>query len=179
MPFILRRFLKFQHIKVETSKRWQENFSKRQVVTKLCSLWATEAKALKLAFTTPMTSIICQELQESLNKEHDLLVQSYAEYLGFGCALLNKKLEFYNHITYTFLDNEKESTKLKFHVGDIVELSENSEGITYAKIKLIFKHEANNEQSYAFIQFEKFQKANQFDSILECPFYVQKSEGTR
>ncbi|CAG8542946.1 6782_t:CDS:2 [Cetraspora pellucida] len=60
---------------VETSKRWQENFGKRQVVTKLCSLWATEAKALKLAFTMPMTSIICQELQESLNKEHDLLVQ--------------------------------------------------------------------------------------------------------
>ncbi|CAG8579569.1 23651_t:CDS:2 [Dentiscutata erythropus] len=66
MPFLLRCFLKFQYIKAEISKKWQETFGKRHIVAKLCSLWAIEAKALKLTFTTPMTSIIYQELEDFL-----------------------------------------------------------------------------------------------------------------
>ncbi|CAG8656434.1 1725_t:CDS:2, partial [Dentiscutata erythropus] len=53
-------------------KKW--NNSKQ--IKQLCILWATEAKALKLAFSTVMTESIYQELQESLTKENNLLLQA-------------------------------------------------------------------------------------------------------
>ncbi|CAG8469584.1 1011_t:CDS:2 [Scutellospora calospora] len=79
MPFILRRFLKPCYIKPDILKKWQENSSKKPV-TQLCSLWTTEAKTLKLAFSTTMTEHIYKELQEMLNKERDMLIQLFPEY---------------------------------------------------------------------------------------------------
>ncbi|CAG8817453.1 21769_t:CDS:2, partial [Racocetra persica] len=43
------------------------------------SLWAIEARSLKLAFITPMTNTIYQELQKSLTKECDLLIELFPE----------------------------------------------------------------------------------------------------
>ncbi|CAI2199382.1 5927_t:CDS:1, partial [Funneliformis geosporum] len=61
------------------------------------------------------------------------------------------------------------------HVGDIVELSEESEGIAYAKINLIFQYQANNNQYYAFFLFDWFQAINTIDPILEYLLYnIQK-----
>ncbi|CAG8467057.1 5489_t:CDS:2 [Dentiscutata heterogama] len=98
------------------------------------------------------------DLSITINENHPLfwdLFNSYTQYLGFRSPI-----------------------KLKFHVGDIVELTENPENITYAKIKLIFKHKANNERNYAFFQFEKLQRTKLFDSVLECPYYVRKLRET-
>ncbi|CAG8499298.1 7132_t:CDS:1, partial [Dentiscutata heterogama] len=98
------------------------------------------------------------------------LYQSYAKHLGLREALLNKKLLFYNYITYTVL-NTKGSVKLKLHVGDIVELAKNSENITYARIRTIFTHQANDNKIYAFFQFDRFQETNLVDTMLGCPLY--------
>ena len=76
MPFILRRFLKSNHIKVEALNNWLENFKIRQnFVMKLYTCWAIEAKTLKLIFLIIMTENIYQELQKSLKEEHELLIQ--------------------------------------------------------------------------------------------------------
>ena len=59
-----------------------------------------------------------------------------------------------------------------------MELYEESEGITYAKIESIIRHQANNGYHYAFFLFNLFQQAtNYIDSLLGCPFYnIQKPE---
>jgi hypothetical protein len=77
MPFILQRFLKSNHIKTEILDNWHENsgIRKNLAVTKLCTCWATEAKALKLVFSIVMTEDIYQELQETLEKEREMLLQ--------------------------------------------------------------------------------------------------------
>src|SRR2546421_985962 len=76
MPFILQRFLKSGHIKVEALKKWSENSGIRQnsAASKLCNCWAIEAKALKLAFSITMTEHIYQELQEILKKKCEILI---------------------------------------------------------------------------------------------------------
>ncbi|CAG8815702.1 1448_t:CDS:2, partial [Cetraspora pellucida] len=112
-------------------------------------------------------------LSNTLSGNHSLfqdLFESYKRHLGLRSALLHKKLKFYNYITYTIL-NSKDSIRLKLHIGDIVELAENSEGIIYARIRAIFMHQANDGLNYAFFQFEKFQELNLLDPVLECPFY--------
>ncbi|CAG8747090.1 10345_t:CDS:2, partial [Funneliformis caledonium] len=57
MLFILRRFLKPHHIKSDALNNWS-------------------AKALKLVFSNTMSENIYQEFQESLNREHDVLIQN-------------------------------------------------------------------------------------------------------
>jgi hypothetical protein len=77
MPFILQRFLKPHHIKSEVLNNWSTNLGIRQnsVSLKLCTCWAVEAKALKLAFLNTMSENIYQELQKSFNRERDVLIQ--------------------------------------------------------------------------------------------------------
>ncbi|CAG8785331.1 12246_t:CDS:2 [Cetraspora pellucida] len=105
------------------------------------------------------------------------LYQSYTKYLGLRNALLNKKLVFYDYIIYTVL-NIEDPVKLKFHVGDIIELVENFEKITYARIRTIFTHQETSEKTYAFFQYNRFQEMNVVDPILGCLLYkVQASEG--
>ncbi|CAG8777489.1 1922_t:CDS:1, partial [Cetraspora pellucida] len=67
MPFILRHFLNSNHIKKEISSTKQTK--------QLCILWAVKAKVLKLAFSTTMTESTYKELQDSLRKEHEMLIQ--------------------------------------------------------------------------------------------------------
>ena len=108
------------------------------------------------------------------------LSKLYLDHFESKGALLNKKLDFYDSITYTVLKNEQESIRLKLHVSDIVELSEESEGIAYAKISLIFRHQANNNHYYAFFLFDWFQATDIIDPILECPLYnIQKPKELR
>jgi hypothetical protein len=47
----------------------------------LCTCWAIEAKALKLAFSITMTENIQQELQETLKKEREMLIQASNLYM--------------------------------------------------------------------------------------------------
>jgi len=108
------------------------------------------------------------------------LYRAYTDYLNSGAALLNRNLEFYNSITYTILKSNQDPIQLKLHVGEVIDLPEESEGIAYAKIESIFQHQANNGQYYAFFLFSWFQATNTFDSVLECPLYnIQKPEESR
>ena len=77
MPFILQRFLKSHHIKAETLSNWFINSGIRQnsAALRLCTCWTIEAKVLKLTFSAIMTESIYQELQESLKREHEILIQ--------------------------------------------------------------------------------------------------------
>ncbi|CAG8740753.1 24936_t:CDS:2, partial [Dentiscutata erythropus] len=60
-----------------------ENLGKGKVITQLCSLWAIEAKSIKLIFMAPMTDITYQELQKLLMKERNILIQ---QNLRFGTS---------------------------------------------------------------------------------------------
>lgn len=102
------------------------------------------------------------------------------DYLNSNAAILNKRIEFYNSIAYTILKNNQDPVQLKLRVNDIVELNEESEGIAYAKIEAIIRHQANNGQYYAFFLFNWFQAMNYIDSVSRCPIYnIQKPEELR
>ena len=62
---------------MEALKTWNENsrIRRNSATSKLCNCWAIEAKALKLAFSITMTEHTYQELQETLKKERDILIQ--------------------------------------------------------------------------------------------------------
>ncbi|CAI2193619.1 8903_t:CDS:1, partial [Funneliformis geosporum] len=55
------------------------------------------------------------------------LSRSYLEHFESKAALLNRKVDFYNSITYTIIEDKQDPIRLKVHVGDIVELSKESE----------------------------------------------------
>jgi hypothetical protein len=100
--------------------------------------------------------------------------------LDSKAAILNKDLEFYGSIAFTVLKEGEDCIRLKLHVGDVVGLKEESEGIAYARIKSIFRHQANNGQYYAFFLFDWFEATNTTNRILECPLYnIQKPEDSR
>ncbi|KAF0540772.1 hypothetical protein F8M41_006247 [Gigaspora margarita] len=177
MLFILQQFLKPHHIKTETLSNWHTN--QNSALSKLCACWAVEANVLKLAFSLTMTENRYKELYKALKSEHEILIhnkwnnnkvknaglsknldikhsffqdlhKAFANYLNFRAALSYRNLEFYDSIMYTVLESNRNPIWLKFHIGDVVELSEETEGIAYAKIELIFWHKANNNQYYAF-----------------------------
>ncbi|CAB4415967.1 unnamed protein product [Rhizophagus irregularis] len=69
-------------------------------------------------------------LSKKLDDKHpffrDLSI-SYMEHFKSNGMLLNRKLEFYNSISYTIIKNDQDPIQLKIHIGDIVELPEESE----------------------------------------------------
>ena len=109
------------------------------------------------------------------------LYRAYVDYLDSKAAILNIDLEFYESIAYTILRGSNQGNiRLKLHVGDVVELKEVSEGIAYARIKSIFRHQANNGQYHAFFLFDWFEATNTINHILNCPLYnIQKPEDSR
>ena len=89
-------------------------------------------------------------------------------------------MEFYNSISYTVLKCGQEPIRLRLRVDDIVEIKEESEGIAYAKIESIIRHQANNGHYYAFFLFDWFKATDHIDSVSECRFYhIQKTEESR
>uniref|UniRef100_U9UVI7 BAH domain-containing protein n=1 Tax=Rhizophagus irregularis (strain DAOM 181602 / DAOM 197198 / MUCL 43194) TaxID=747089 RepID=U9UVI7_RHIID len=122
-------------------------------------------------------------LSKKLDADHPFFRDLYEAYTGFldsKATLLNKNLEFYGSITYTVIKSNQDNIQIKLRVGDVVELCEESEGIAYAKMASIFRHQANNGKYYAFFSFNWFQATNTMDPVLECPFYnIQKPEESR
>jgi hypothetical protein len=120
-------------------------------------------------------------LSKKLNINNPLfrdLYRAYSDHLGLKSSLLNRSLEFYGSIAYTVLRDSP--IRINLHVGDVVEIEEESEGTAYARIKLIVRHKANNAQYYAFFVLEWFEATNTVDTILDCPLYkIQKPEETR
>ncbi|CAG8626247.1 14146_t:CDS:2, partial [Racocetra persica] len=124
----------------------------------------------------PKTRANIEEWSTKLSSQHPLfhdLHISYSEYFSLQSAFLNNKLEFFDYISYTIIENDRKSTRLKFHVGEIIEIEEESEGLTYAKIQAILQYQANNNESAIFFILKWLQATNTKDLILDCPYYKQ------
>ena len=112
---------------------------------------------------------------KKLSATHPLfqsLAMSYATHLKTEAAILDKRLKFYKYISYTVLnDDDDEPTRVQLHVGDVVEICEQSEGIAYVKIKTIIQHRANIGQLYAFLLVNWFEATASREPVLDCPLY--------
>ncbi|CAG8790205.1 8359_t:CDS:1, partial [Acaulospora morrowiae] len=85
---------------------------------------------IKLKEQWSATKVKNMGLSNQLDENNSLfqdLFRSYKENIETKAALLNKKLRFYNYITYTVLKIEQDPIQLRLRVGDIVELPEESE----------------------------------------------------
>ncbi|CAB4441432.1 unnamed protein product [Rhizophagus irregularis] len=73
----------------------------------------------------------CKGILKKLDDNHPFyrdLYRAYADYLNSSAAILNKNMEFYSSISYTVIKDNQEPVRLKLHIGDIVDLNEESEG---------------------------------------------------
>ncbi|UZO15716.1 uncharacterized protein OCT59_007132 [Rhizophagus irregularis] len=73
----------------------------------------------------------CKGISKKLDDNHPFyrdLYRAYADYLNSSAAILNKNMEFYSSISYTVIKDNQEPVRLKLHIGDIVDLNEESEG---------------------------------------------------
>jgi len=112
--------------------------------------------------------------QQKLTTEHPLyfdLVKTYNKHLGDGATFLNRRLQFYNYITYTVLSDDEGPIRIQLRVGDVIDIEEETGEISYARIKAIIRHQANSNHFYAFFVIEWFHISSQSDSILNCPYY--------
>ncbi|RGB22335.1 hypothetical protein C1646_776261 [Rhizophagus diaphanus] len=110
------------------------------------------------------------EINMSVNGDiHDDLKIAYRDYFNFTEYIHNNKLNYYNYISYKILDEEGESSTIQIHVGDIVEIEVENDGISYVIVKAIFLHTYNNNKTYSFYYlnwFEKIEGKNGFDNIM-------------
>ena len=105
---------------------------------------------------------------------------AYSDYMEMPAAVINKGLEFYNYVSYDVLDDEKVEANVHLRVGDVIDVKEEEEGNSFAIIRAIIRHKANNENMYIFLVIDWFQAINGEDELLKCPYYMlQKSEETR
>ncbi|CAB4392938.1 unnamed protein product [Rhizophagus irregularis] len=81
-------------------------------------------------------------------------------------AILNKNIEFYSSISYTVIKDNQEPVRLKLHIGNIVDLNEESKGVAYAKIEFIIQHKANNDAHFMIKSWKNHVGFEFFQSIL-------------
>jgi len=128
------------------------------------------------------------ELQESalpvqLNSDpqfaYDLL-SAYDIYMQKKAALIHRRVEFYEHFSYTFLDDDgRFDSYLDLYLDDVVQIQEEN-GLSYAIIKALFTHEYNDGLVYAFIWVDWLRECLTPDPVLQCPIYeIQTAENTR
>ncbi|CAB4440873.1 unnamed protein product [Rhizophagus irregularis] len=102
------------------------------------------------------------------------LKMAYKDYFNFLEYIHNKKIVYFNYITYKVLNDNDESSIIRIRVGDIVEIEEENEGTSYAIVKAIFLHTYNNDKTYPFYfvnWFEKVKGRNGFDTLMTCQKY--------
>src|SRR5437762_488750 len=73
---------------------------------------------------------------------------AYKNYFKFLEYLHNKKIVYFNYISYKVLNDNDESLIMRIHVGDIVEIEVEDDGISYAIVQAIFLHTYNNNKTY-------------------------------
>ena len=132
---------------------------------------------MNIVLRNPWTKkdFIYEGWQTKLTINHPLyfdLVKAYEENIGDHAMFLYNKLQFYNYIAYTVLDDDQEPIRVKLCIGDIVDMEEEIEGTGYARIKAIVRHQANSNLFYAFFILDWFQATQSLDSILNCPYYT-------
>ncbi|RGB22752.1 hypothetical protein C1646_775586 [Rhizophagus diaphanus] len=63
------------------------------------------------------------------------LKMAYKDYFNFLKYIHNKKIVYFNYITYKVLNDNDESSIIRIRIGDIVEIEEKNEGALYAIVK--------------------------------------------
>jgi len=99
---------------------------------------------------------------------------AYKNYFKFLEYLHNKKIVYFNYISYKVLNDNDESLIMRIHVGDIVEIEVEDDGISYAIVQAIFLHTYNNNKTYPFYflkWFEKIKGKNGVDTLMMCQKY--------
>ena len=84
-----------------------------------------------------------------LTNEHPLYVQITHVYnrLDFLDVLINDKLEFYDSVSYAWDDAD---SRVHVKVGDVVDIPEQREGVSYVRVAAIVRHRTNNGNYYVF-----------------------------
>ena len=111
-------------------------------------------------------------------------VELYLSYkdIGFNVALkyTSKSSRWYELASYITIDeNNGNLSKVYLHLNDFITIQEEEYKESYAIIKGIFRHKGNDENSYAFIVVDWFEKVNQEHSILKCPYYHLQTKNWR
>src|SRR5438128_10948348 len=81
--------------------------------------------------------------------ENDL-TYAYDNYLKLKAALLMKSLSYYDSISYSVMEDDGSTKRIYVHVGETVEIDEESEGVAYAQVKAIVTHMQNDGKIYPF-----------------------------
>ena len=105
---------------------------------------------------------------------------AYSDYMEMTAAVINQGLEFYNYVSYDVLDNEEVEANVHLRVGDVIDIKEEEEGNSFAIIRAIVRHKANNANMYIFLVIDWFQAIGGEDELLNCSYYMlQRPEETR
>jgi hypothetical protein len=89
---------------------------------------------------------------------------------------VNTKLEFYDSISYTVRDIEP--VRVRVNVGDVVDVQEETEGLAYARIAAIIRHQVNEGRHFAFFFWEWFSTSTHSRQSVDFPVYELQQEGT-
>ena len=69
---------------------------------------------------------------------------------------------------------------MHLRVGDVINVKEEEEENSFALIRAIVRHKANNTNAYIFLVIDWFQAIGGEDKLLNCSYYMlQRSEKTR
>jgi hypothetical protein len=106
------------------------------------------------------------------------LYKAYCEEFEMFAAPHTYKVSFFNYISYVVLEDNGDSSegydgassRVKVQVGDVVELKEISDpdNNSFAMIKAIITHKANDGRTYAFFILTWFEDLKRTHSTLEC-----------
>lgn len=118
-----------------------------------------------------------------INPGHPLLqdLAKCYEDLGSSAALLHDRIEYYDYISYqVFSEEGREPVHVRIHVGDVVEIQEEIEGLSFACIAGIIQHQSNANIFQAFFVLQWFQETTMNEPIVDCPIYnLQQLDETR
>ena len=106
------------------------------------------------------------------------IFQAYSD-LGKRAALLYDNLQYYEYITYTVKEDNGDSTQIRIKVEDVVDVTEEQEGVAYARVKAIVLHKYNDDTFYPFFVFDWFSSTRSHHSILQCIIYLAQGQNDR
>lgn len=116
-------------------------------------------------------------LDENNNNLSSDLYKAYCEEFQMSVAINTYKVSFFDQISYFIVDNKDSSEEhketglyVKIQVGDVVDLKDISDpnNNSFAMVKAILTHRANNGTIYAFFIFSWLEDMKRIHSTLEC-----------
>ncbi|CAB4430866.1 unnamed protein product [Rhizophagus irregularis] len=105
------------------------------------------------------------------------LYKAYCDYYNKKTAISFKTLDYYNMISYTVLRGGDVNVDISIHVGDTIDIEDETGRREYALIKGIFTHMANDGKKYAFFILNWYYNTGRVDNFTGSKIYgLQKSD---